>query len=137
MAMAGRDLLADTDYLVPVPLHYQRLAKRGFNQAGWLAQVVARRSGVPTLVDGLTRIKATPSQGGLTAHQRRKNVSGAFQVRTSRQTHIEDATITLVDDVFTTGSTLRACTLALKRAGAARVNVLVLARVVRDTDITI
>ena len=137
MTMAGSDVLEDTDWLVPVPLHYQRLARRGFNQAGWLAQAVARRTGTGLMVDGLKRVKATPSQGGLTARQRRKNVAGAFATRDTRKDQLEGATVTLVDDVYTTGSTLSAATLALKRAGVSRVNVLVLARVVRDTDITI
>lgn len=137
MSLAGDDILTNTDWLIPVPLHYQRLAKRGFNQAAWLAQGVARQSGTLALVDGLSRTRATPSQGGLTGRQRRKNVAGAFEVRKSRAPRIRGATVTLVDDVLTTGSTLAACTKALKKAGAASVNVLVLARVVRDADITI
>ena len=106
--MAGRDILPDTDWLVPVPLHYHRLASRGFNQAAWL-----------------------------TAKQRQRNVAGAFEVRKSRLGRIKGSTVTLVDDILTTGSTLTACTKALKKAGAARVNVLVLARVVREADLTI
>lgn len=137
MAMAGTDILETTDCLVPVPLHYRRLATRGFNQAGWLAQGVGRLFGRPVQVDALVRKKATPSQGGLSADQRKRNVAGAFAIRGSRKKTIQDATVTLVDDVYTTGSTLSACTLALKRAGAKRVNILVLARVVRDTDVTI
>jgi len=137
MSLAGRDILPDTDWLVPVPLHYQRLAARGFNQAAWLAQGVARRTGTLALLDGLSRKRNTPSQGGLTAKQRRRNVAGAFEVRKSRFSRIKGSTITLVDDVLTTGSTLTACTKALQKAGAARVNVLVLARVVRDADPTI
>jgi ComF family protein len=137
MTMAGQDILEATDYLMPVPLHYQRLAKRGFNQAGWLAQAVARRSGVPAMVDGLKRVKPTQSQGGLTARQRKKNVAGAFKARARYRKQLEGARITLVDDVYTTGSTLSASTLALKQAGVANVNVLVLARVVRDRDVTI
>ncbi|MEO1322972.1 MAG: ComF family protein [Pseudomonadota bacterium] len=137
MAMAGRDILPETDWLVPVPLHYQRLAARGYNQAAWLTQGVARRTGTLALVDALSRKRNTPSQGGLTARQRRRNVAGAFEVRTSRQTRIKGSTVTLIDDVLTTGSTLAACTKALKKAGAARVNVLVLARVVREADLTI
>ncbi|MEP1143206.1 MAG: ComF family protein [Henriciella sp.] len=137
MALAGRDLIPETDWLVPVPLHYQRLATRGFNQAAWLAQGVARNTGTLALVDGLSRKRNTPSQGGLTARQRRRNVAGAFEVRASRQGRIKGSTVTLVDDVLTTGSTLAACTKALKKAGAARVNVLVLARVVREADLTI
>jgi len=137
MAMAGRDILAETDCLIPVPLHYQRLAKRGFNQSVWLAQAIRRHSDTPLLVDALVRTKATPSQGGLTSRQRHKNVAGAFDVRASRRDHIEGRTVTLIDDVYTTGSTVSACTKALKRAGAAHVNVLMLARVVRDKDVTI
>lgn len=137
MALAGRDILPETDWLVPVPLHYQRLAARGFNQAAWLTQGVARRSGTLALVDALSRKRNTPSQGGLTARQRRRNVAGAFEVRKSRQSRIKGSTVTLVDDVLTTGSTLAACTKALKKAGATRVNVLVLARVVREADLTI
>ncbi|MEM0900925.1 MAG: ComF family protein [Pseudomonadota bacterium] len=137
MAMAGQDVLERTDWLVPVPLHYRRLAKRGFNQAGWLARAIAKRSSVPVMIDGLKRVKATPSQGGLTARQRRKNVAGAFLARQSRLDALRGSTVTLVDDVYTTGSTLSAATLALKRAGVADINVLVLARVVRPTDVTI
>lgn len=137
MALAGRDILPDTDWLVPVPLHYQRLAARGFNQAAWLTQGVARHTGTLALVDALSRKRNTPSQGGLTARQRRRNVAGAFEVRKSRQSRIKGSAVTLVDDVLTTGSTLAACTKALKKAGAARVNVLVLARVVREADHTI
>ena len=137
MALAGRDILPETDWLVPVPLHYQRLATRGFNQAAWLTQGVARQTGNLALVDALSRKRNTPSQGGLTARQRRRNVAGAFEVRQSRRSRIKGSTVTLVDDVLTTGSTLAACTKALYKAGATRVNVLVLARVVRETDLTI
>lgn len=137
MAMAGRDILPETDWLVPVPLHYQRLASRGFNQAAWLTQGIARTTGTLAMVDALSRKRNTPSQGGLTARQRRRNVAGAFEVRSSRQSRIKGSTVTLIDDVLTTGSTLAACTKALKKAGASRVNVLVLARVVREADLTI
>lgn len=137
MALAGRDILPETDWLVPVPLHYQRLASRGFNQAAWLTQGVARCTGTLALLDGLSRKRNTPSQGGLTARQRRRNVAGAFEVRKSRYSRIKGTTVTLVDDVLTTGSTLAACTKALTRAGATRVNVLVLARVVSEADYTI
>jgi len=137
MALAGRDILPDTDWLVPVPLHYQRLASRGYNQAAWLTQGVSRKTGTLALVDGLSRKRNTPSQGGLTARQRRRNVAGAFEVRKTRQSRIKGSTVTLVDDVLTTGATLAACTKALRKAGATRVNVLVLARVVREADVTI
>ena len=137
MAQAGQQLLAEADLILPVPLHYVRLAGRGFNQSAWLAAAVARRSGTPLLVDGLTRTRRTPTQGGLTARARRRNVAGAFAVRPRRAGQIQGKRLLLVDDVLTTGATLSACTRALKRAGARQVDVLVLARVVRETDVTI
>ena len=80
MALAGRDILPETDWLVPVPLHYQRLASRGFNQAAWLAQGVARKTGTLALVDALSRKRNTQTQGGLTARQRQRNVAGSNRV---------------------------------------------------------
>lgn len=137
MVQAGEDILAKTDWLVPVPLHYQRLAKRGYNQSAWLAQGISQQSGTLVLIDALSRKRATPSQAGLTARQRYSNVDGAFQIRPSRANRIRGATVTLIDDVFTTGSTLQASSQALLDAGAAEVNILVLARVVRGKDLTI
>lgn len=137
MARAGADILADADLVVPVPLHYRRLVQRGYNQAGWLAQAVARKSGVPVKVAALKRTKATPSQGGLSARARKRNVAGAFAIRPRYAPAIEGRRIVLVDDVLTTGATLSGCVRALRAAGASEVNVLVLARVVRDREITI
>lgn len=137
MARAGRPLLAEADLLVPVPLHYRRLASRGHNQSGWLAAAVSRASGVPARMDVLRRTRPTPSQAGLAARARRRNVEGAFGVRSSRSKLVDGRRIILVDDVLTTGATLTACTRALHKAGAASVDVLVLARVVRDEDVTI
>ncbi|MEE2878814.1 MAG: ComF family protein [Pseudomonadota bacterium] len=137
MALAGADILPDADLIVPVPLHYRRLASRGFNQSGWLAAAVGRRAQRPVCNDALVRRKPTPSQGGLTARERRRNVRGAFAVRHGRETRIDGANIVLIDDVYTTGATLSACTRALLKGNAASVSVLVLARVVRPTDITI
>ncbi len=137
MDMAGRDVLASADLILPVPLHYRRLASRGFNQSGWLAAALSRRTGRPAIMDALVRHKPTPSQGGLTARERRRNVRGAFTLRPSKRDVIEGAHIVLVDDVYTTGATLSACTLALQRGKAASVSILVLARVVRPADITI
>ncbi|MEQ8557909.1 MAG: ComF family protein [Henriciella sp.] len=137
MALAGADLLADADLIVPVPLHYRRLASRGFNQSGWLATALSKRTELPACNDALVRRKPTPSQGGLTARERRKNVRGAFAIRPSRAARIEGAHVVLIDDVYTTGATLSACTRALNKGKAASVSVLVLARVVRPTDVTI
>ena len=137
LAMAAPDILPSADLIVPVPLHFRRLARRGFNQSAWLAAAVAKRAGRPAGLDTLVRHKPTPSQAGRSAGERWRNVRAAFHVRPSRAEQVEGARIVLVDDVFTTGATLSACTRALKKGGAAHVSTLVLARVVRPSDLTI
>jgi predicted amidophosphoribosyltransferase len=117
MAGAGAGLLADAHLIVPVPLHYFRLLRRGFNQSVWLAAALARSnaarsnaarsSGARLAVDALKRTRATPIQGGLSATGRRRNVQGAFRVRRSREGLVKDQKILLVDDVLTTGATRR------------------------------
>jgi len=130
---AGGDLLAACDLVVPVPLHRLRLWWRGFNQALLLAAALARRSGRPLLRDALLRIRRTPSQQGLGAAARRRNITpAAFTVHPRRRALLEGRAVLLVDDVLTTGATLEACARTLLRAGANRVDVLVFARVVRD-----
>lgn len=137
MSEAGRELLAETDLIIPVPLHYRRLVTRGYNQAGWLAAAVARQTGKPMHPAMIRRLRATRSQGGLNSRERRRNVAGAFAVPDRKRRHVDSRNILLVDDVLTTGATLGGCTRALLKAGAASVDVLVLARVVRARDVTI
>lgn len=137
MSAAGKGLLEEADLIVPVPLHYMRLVRRGFNQSGWLAAAVARTSGVRLSVDALKRVRATPIQGGLSATGRRRNVQGAFKVRGSRTGLVKGARVLLVDDVMTTGATAEACAMALKRAGARCVDVLTLARVAGPRSVAI
>lgn len=137
MANAGRDLVSDADLIVPVPLHYFRLVRRGFNQSAWLAAALSRASGVKLSVDALKRTRATPIQGGLSAEGRRRNVQGAFTVRPSRVTQVKGRRVVLVDDVLTTGATAEACTRALRRAGAACVDVVTLARVAGPRSVPI
>lgn len=129
MATTGAELLGEADVLVPVPLHYIRLVRRGFNQSVWLAAALSRLSGTPMCVDALRRARATPVQGRLSASARRRNVEGAFRARKSRLGQIRGRRVVLVDDVLTTGATAEACAKTLKRAGAACVDVLTLTRV--------
>ena len=126
----GRALLDEADLLVPVPLHPGRLWRRRYNQSAELARAVGRLSGKPCDVLALVRSRATPSQGAMrSAKARRRNMLGAFRVR--HKSAIAARNVLLVDDVLTTGATADACARALKRAGAAKVLVLALARVVR------
>lgn len=127
---AGRALLPDADLLVPVPLYRLRLWSRRFNQSALLADAVSARTGLPVDPFVLARTRRTASQIGLTPDQRKRNVAGAFAVPETRRGRIENKAVILVDDVITTGATANACARALKRAGAARVDVLALARVV-------
>lgn len=124
-------MLSDVDLIVPVPLHRWRLLRRRYNQSALLAQALAQATGKPWDPLILARGRATRTQGGLTAAQRRRNVQGAFLVPKDRAPLIKGKRLLLVDDVQTTGATLGACARALKLAGAAKVYTVTLARVVR------
>jgi len=126
----GRAMLAETDLVVPVLLHRWRLWKRRYNQAAIIAARLSRLSAKPWDGMALIRKRPTQSQGAMpSAKARRRNVLGAFRV--APNANLKGKTVLLVDDVVTTGATLDACARALKRAGAARVFALTLARVVR------
>lgn len=135
MAAAAADLLEEADLVLPVPLHWRRRLSRRFNQSALLAEALGRETGLPVLCDCLLRAKATPSQAGRNAKARRRNMVGAFRI--AGRERLGGKTVILVDDVFTTGATVSACARKLKRAGAARVHVVTLCRVVRATDVTI
>jgi len=124
MRERGADLLAGAAWVVPVPLHPSRRRHRGFNQAADLA----RHVGIPVL-PALRRVRATPTQTGLPAGRRHRNVRDAF-APTRACTAAAGAVIVLVDDVSTTGATLEACARTLMREGAAEVRALTAARVV-------
>ena len=129
MERAGARLLAETDLILPVPLHPRRLRSRRFNQAALLAAELARRSNRPWLPDGLTRARATQPLGELSAAERRRSVSGAFALKPSAQAQLAGRSVLLIDDVLTSGATVSACARLLLAAGVGRVDVLVAARV--------
>ena len=137
MAWAGRTLLPELSAVVPVPLYRWRLWKRRYNQSALLAQRIAQATGIPYRPELLERTRATTAQVGLGLRERRANVRGAFRVPDERRRDIEGKGVLLVDDVITTGATAEACALALKRAGAARVNVLAFALVVNPARLHI
>ena len=126
------DLPGDTVF-VPVPLHRSRLWRRGFNQSAIVARELSRRTGYGVEIDALKRVRATPPLKGLNMLQRRRTVAGAF--RANRQAELRGRNIVLVDDVLTTGSTANACARVLKRAGAARVDLVSWARVIRPSQL--
>lgn len=132
LAEAGRELLAGADVVVPVPLTRWRLLSRRFNQAAILAQELSRQTGLAVDPRLLQRTRSTKTQVGLTHDQRRRNVAGAFRVPGSRRAGLHGRNVLLVDDVITTGATAEACARTLKRAGAARVDVLALALVTNE-----
>jgi ComF family protein len=130
MARAGQELCADADELVPVPLHWSRLWQRRFNQSAMLAREISARTNVPVADDVLVRTRATAPQVGLARKERARNVQGAFAVEKSARIRVKGRKLIVIDDVLTSGATADACARVLRRAGAARVDVLVLARVV-------
>lgn len=127
---AGKEMLAEADMIVPVPLHYWRMIARRYNQSALIAQVLAREVNKPAVMDLLKRVRATPTQGHMNAKQRFRNVRRAFAV--NRKYDVKGKVIVLVDDVYTTGATVRECAKVLKKAGAGKVHVLTLARVVKE-----
>jgi ComF family protein len=114
---------------LPVPLHRSRLWRRGFNQSALVARELSRRLDLHTDPLALRRLKRTPPLKGMSSLQRRRTVAGAFKV--ADKAAIAGKIVILIDDVLTTGSTADACARALQRAGAARVELITWARVVR------
>ena len=131
MKRAGRRFLEQADYLVPVPLHFNRRVSRRYNQAALLARALAKITSPVFDPDILMRSQPTPSQGGLSAAARRKNVRSVFKIRENARTRIKGSNIIIIDDVMTTGATVESCARTLQRAGAGRVDVITLSRVVK------
>ncbi|MDP3854127.1 MAG: ComF family protein [Phenylobacterium sp.] len=129
LSRAARDLLGDADAIVPVPLHPSRLLGRRYNQAAEIARPLSRLSGVAYLPDALVRVRSTGTQGGKSGSGRRRNVAAAFAVPEARLAQVAGKRVLLIDDVMTTGATLEGCCRALLAAGAACVDVAVIARV--------
>lgn len=111
--------------VVPVPLHPKRQRERGFNQSALLGKMIAQKLGLGYL-EALKRVKHTKPQVGLESWQRKKNIKNAFSVDTKY--NIQNTSILLIDDVWTTGSTLKECCFFLKKGGAKKVWATTLAR---------
>lgn len=130
MAETRWSMLKEADFIVPVPLHFWRLVSRRYNQAALIAQSLAKETDKPVISNLLRRTRATPSQGHL--KQRFRNVRRAFVLDPKYTEDVKGKTIVLVDDVYTTGATVRECAKVLMKSGAGKVHVLTLARVVRE-----
>jgi ComF family protein len=130
-AIENADLSGLNLLVVPVPLYRSRRGERGFNQAELLARALVGKlsAGWPVVTGALLRTRETASQTGLTRHQRRANVKGAFKVK--ERSLVVGKDILLTDDVLTTGTTAAECARVLKRAGAGKVYVATVARVLK------
>ena len=115
------------DYLVPVPLHWQRYAKRGYNQAYEMAHVFSTQSGKP-IADLVKRVKATPFQSSLPITMRTENVTDAFVLACKDKERYRDAHFMIVDDLMTTGATIRAVARELKKLHPASITAVVACR---------
>lgn len=120
------DLWREVDLIISVPLHKDRQRERGFNQAERIGREIARQAGIPFGRGVLVKIRSTPPQTSLEYGARVENVRGAYAL--GRKVSVEGKTLLLVDDVFTTGSTLGECARVLRRAGAADVRAITVAQ---------
>lgn len=120
------ELWDGVECLVPVPLHPSRRRDRGFNQARLLARGLAAPRGLPVLSGALVKVRNAPAQAGLKAADRERNVGGVYAVR--RPERVRGRTLLLVDDVTTTGATVRECARVLMKAGAKDVRAITIAQ---------
>lgn len=118
--------MPEYDFVLPIPIHKKRLRERGFNQAMLLANGIAKAEGLPVLADVLVRKRHTVAQSSLDKEARQQNIVGAFEVRNPEV--IRDKRLLVIDDVFTTGATIREAVSELWTADPAEVDVLTLAR---------
>ncbi len=137
MAVAGQEFWAERPLLVPVPLHASRLRFRRYNQSMLLARELARLTGLTADAHLVRRDRKTRQQVGLSGDGRLRNVQGAFSLHPRALERLKGRSVVLVDDVYTTGATVKAVTRALKRGGVERVNVLTFARVVISGELPI
>lgn len=132
MAQAGAPLLQGTPLIAPVPLHWTRLIRRRFNQSALLAQALGRLTGLEACPDLLVRRCRTPVLDGNSREARFRTMADTLAPHPRRAGRARGRGVLLVDDVMTSGATLAAAALACRKAGAAEVRVLVLARVTKD-----
>lgn len=136
MAQAGRELWEGEPVLVPVPLHRTRQFERRYNQSAELARALSRITGLKVDPALVSRKRRTRQQVGLSADARQRNVAGAFAARPDAAGRLRGRRVVVVDDVITTGSTVKAVTRALQRGGVDHVDVISFARVMPGADLS-
>ena len=140
LARAAHDSLQDCHVILPVPLHWSRRLKRGYNQAAELARALAQQTGLPVLNHALIRTRRTKPQFVSITYDkkfdtqqayalRQRNVKDAFAITKKYQPALQDKNILIIDDLITSGATAEACTLTLQQAGARNIDIAALARV--------
>ncbi|MEO5806571.1 ComF family protein [Devosia sp.] len=137
MASAGHEFWANAPILVPVPLHPMRQFQRRYNQSLELARALSKLTGLKLDPYLVRRVKRTRQQVGLSAEGRDRNMAGAFAANADAALRSKGKSVVLIDDVFTTGATVKAATRALKRGGIDQIEVLSFARVVSGEQIPI
>ncbi len=133
--LAQSNNLERPDALIPIPLHLERLKQRGFNQSLELAKYIGKQLDIAVYKDSLIRKRATPQQSGLSRKARQRNIQGAFQLGQSGAVNIaalKDKHIAIVDDVITTGATVREAAKVLNRSGPSKISVFAIAKTQQD-----
>jgi ComF family protein len=131
LLLAGEDIFHNgVDVIIPVPLHFRRLFKRKYNQSAMLAAELSMLSHIPAEFTALKKIRHTTPQVHCNGKQRLKNIKDAFEVTALDK--VKGKRILLIDDVYTTGATLRECARVLKKAGAKSVDAITVARVYKQ-----
>ena len=120
--------IKSVDIILPIPIHLFRMIKRKYNQSSLIGNIIAKHYSKPIYYNVLNRIKNTASQGHLGIKERKQNLKNAFSIKHSDK--IKDKIILLVDDVFTTGTTINECSKILKKYGAKKIFVITFARVI-------
>ncbi|WP_143522286.1 ComF family protein [Psychromonas sp. CD1] len=124
--------ISQINFLIPIPLHHQRLQQRGFNQAQLLADVIGKELCIPMLTEAVQRIKNTTAQEGLNERERQTNVKNAFKLNTKYQYALKDAYVVIIDDVVSTGSTVKSLCSILLQGGVKRVDIWAICRTARQ-----
>lgn len=121
-------LNSNVDIIIPVPLHWTRLRKRGYNQAEWFAKGISSITKIPIAGDVVYRVRSTGTQTKLDKSERNTNIRDAFALRKTAESRVAGKRVLLVDDVITTGATITECANSIIAAGCESVTVMSIAR---------